>query len=65
MTGNKVAGNAITNNGGPGVAVIGPRSTGNTISADTIAGNAGPPIDEGSLTHPCFRGSRHHHNRER
>ncbi|MFI5454073.1 MAG: FG-GAP-like repeat-containing protein [Isosphaerales bacterium] len=46
VVGNRVAGNAITDNGGPGVAVIGNDSTGNTIGANTISGNAGPAIDE-------------------
>ena len=45
MIGNRVAGNAITDNGGPGVAVVGDDSTGNTILANTISGNAGRAID--------------------
>ncbi len=48
VAGNRVAGNAIIDNGGPGVAIVGADSTGNTISANTISGNAGPAIDEGS-----------------
>ncbi len=46
VAGNRVAGNVITNNGGPGILVFGDDSTGNTIVANSIFDNAGPAIDE-------------------
>ncbi len=49
VTGNKVAGNSITNNGGAGIAIVGARSTGNALSANIVYGNAGPAIDDGAL----------------
>jgi hypothetical protein len=42
-----IAGNLITNNGGPGIAVTGDSSVRNQITADRIFGNTGRAIDLG------------------
>ena len=42
-----IAGNLITDNGGPGVAVIGGTSVGNQITANRIFGNTGQAVDLG------------------
>jgi hypothetical protein len=42
-----VAGNLITDNGGPGVTVTGDSSVGNQITANSIFGNVGQAIDLG------------------
>ncbi len=44
---NRIAGNVISGNGGPGVVVAGDGSTGNRITANRIFGNGGPAIDLG------------------
>ncbi|MFI5461494.1 MAG: beta strand repeat-containing protein, partial [Isosphaerales bacterium] len=43
-----IAGNLITDNGGPGVVVTGDASVGNQITADRIFGNTGQAIDLGN-----------------
>ena len=44
---NRIAGNVITGNSGPGVAVVGTASVGNDIAANSIFGNTGQAIDLG------------------